>query len=108
MKIICVEEHIIDQDLAKAGQPRREADAPYFTEVGSGDSGAMEDGDEQRPLPMDISVTLKLAAEAGEQRLAQMDKHGIDMQILFCSNSPRTRRPSRHSNLRERLTTNLR
>jgi len=58
MKIICVEEHIIDQDLAKAGQPRREADAPYFTEVGSGDSGAMEDGDEQRPLPMDISMTL--------------------------------------------------
>ncbi len=88
MKIICVEEHIIDQDLAKAGQPRREADAPYFTEVGSDDSGAMEDGDEQRPLPMDTSVTLKLAAEAGEQRLAQMDKHGIDMQILSCSNPP--------------------
>jgi len=29
-----------------------------FTELGSGERGAMEDGDEQRPLPMDISMTL--------------------------------------------------
>lgn len=31
-KIICVEEHIIDQDLARAAQPKQ----PYFTEVGPG------------------------------------------------------------------------
>lgn len=88
MKIICVEEHIIDQDLAKAAQSKQQADAPYFTEVGPGYGGDIEDGDDKRPLPIDFSMTMKLAAEAGAGRIAEMDKHGIDMQILSCSNPP--------------------
>lgn len=88
MKIICVEEHIVDQDLAKAAQFKQLVNAPYFTEVGPGYGGDIEDGDDKRPLPIDFSMTMKLAAEAGTGRIVQMDKQGIDMQILSCSNPP--------------------
>ena len=86
MKIICVEEHTIDQDLAKAGQPAQQSEAAYFTEVGTYFEGNIEDGDDKRPMAIDFRVTLKLAADTGSGRIAEMDKHGIDMQILSYSN----------------------
>ncbi len=50
MKIICVEEHIGDQDLFKAGQPKQKANAGYFTEVGTCFKGSLEDGDDKLPM----------------------------------------------------------
>ncbi len=86
MKIICVEEHTVDQDLAKAGQLAQQSEAPYFTEVGTCFEGNIEDGDDKRPMAIDFRVTQKLAADTGSGRIAEMDKHGIDMQILSYSN----------------------
>ena len=39
-------------------------------------------------MAIDFHVTMELAADAGAGRLAQIDRHGIDMQILSCSNPP--------------------
>lgn len=86
MKIICVEEHTSDPDLLKAGQPKQEADAKYFTEVGSYFKGSLDDGDDQRPKTVDFQTSAKLLTDRNGGRLATMDEHGIDMQILSYSN----------------------
>ncbi len=88
MKIICVEEHIVDQDLLSAGEPKQLAEAGYFREVGTIFKGKLEDGDDKRPMALDFRITAKLAADTGAGRIAEMDKHGIDMQVLSCSNPP--------------------
>ncbi len=88
IKIICVEEHTTDQDLLEAGQQKQQSDAAYFNEVGTSFRGDLEDGDDKRPMAIDFRVTAKLAADAGAGRIAEMDKHGIDMQVLSCSNPP--------------------
>lgn len=86
MRIICVEEHTSDPDLLKAGQPKQEADAKYFTEVGSYFNGSLDDGDDQRPKTVDFQTSAKLLTDRNGGRLATMDEHGIDMQILSYSN----------------------
>ncbi len=88
MKIICVEEHVIDPDLLKAGRPTQQAEAPYMTEVGSTFRGKVEDGDEMLPMAIDFRISSELGADTGPGRLAQMDQHKIDMQILSCSSPP--------------------
>ena len=88
MKIICVEEHISDPDLLRAGRPTQQAEAPYMAEVGSNFPGKLKDGDEMRPMPIDFGTSSELGADTGQGRLAQMDGHRIDMQILSCSNPP--------------------
>ena len=88
MKIICVEEHTLDQDLSKAGHTKQQSEAGYFKEVGTSFEGKIEDEDDKRPMALDFQITAKLAADTGAGRIAEMDKHGIDMQILSCSNPP--------------------
>ncbi len=88
MKIICVEEHLSDQDLLAAGQLKREADAAYFTEVGADFEGSLDDGDDKRPMEIDFQTSSRLLTDVGAGRIAAMDKHRIDMQILSYSNPP--------------------
>ena len=87
MKIICVEEHIGDQQLLKAGQPKQKAEAGYFTEVGPYFRGRLDDGDDKLPMGLSFQVTAPLLMESGVERIEQMDRHGIDMQILSYSNA---------------------
>ncbi len=86
MKIICVEEHTSDQDLLKAGLPKQQSEASYFTEVGSYFKGSLDDGDDKLPMSMNFQTTSKLLPDRDGGRLALMDTHGIDMQILSYSN----------------------
>ena len=86
MKIICVEEHTGDQDLLKAGQPKQKAEASYFTEVGSDFKGSLDDGDDKLPSTLNFQTSAKLLPDRDGGRLAMMDRHGIDMQILSYSN----------------------
>ncbi len=88
MKIICVEEHTSDQGLQTAGQPKQQANAAYFTQVGNSFPGQLEDGDDKRPMTIDFRLSAKLAADVGEGRIARMDEHGIDVQVLSYSNPP--------------------
>ena len=87
MRIICVEEHTSDQDLMKAGMPKQQAEASYFTEVGTYFDGNLDDGDNKLPMSMNFQVSSKLLPDRDGGRLAEMDKHGIDMQILSYSNA---------------------
>ena len=86
MRIICVEEHTSDLDLFKAGKPKQEAIAKYFTEVGPSFNGSLDDGDDQLPKTIDFQISTKLLPDRDGGRLALMDKHGIDVQILSYSN----------------------
>ena len=86
MKIICVEEHIGDQDLLKAGLPKQKSQAGYFTEVGTCFRGSLEDGDDKLPMGMDFQVSSRLLMGSGADRIEQMNRHVIDMQILSYSN----------------------
>ena len=86
LRIICVEEHLGDRDLLQAGQLKRESDAPYFTEVGAYFEGSPDDGDDKRPMEIDFETSSRLSTDVGAGRIAAMDKHGIDMQILSYSN----------------------
>ncbi len=88
MKIICVEEHTSDQGLAKAGQPTQQSEAGYMAEVGTYFEGSTDGGDNKRPMLIGFQTSGKLAADLGAGRIANMDEHGIDMQILSCSNPP--------------------
>ena len=88
MKIICVEEHTSDRDLLQAGQPKQKAEAGYFTEVGTCFNGSVDDGDDKLPTTVDFRVSGKLLPELDGGRLALMDRHGIDMQILSFSDAP--------------------
>lgn len=86
MKIICVEEHTGDQDLLKAGQLKQKAEAHYFTEVGTDFKGSLDDGDDKLPSTLNFQISAKLLPDRDGGRLALMDQHGIDMQILSYSN----------------------
>jgi predicted TIM-barrel fold metal-dependent hydrolase len=72
--------------LFKAGQPKQKANAAYFTEVGTGFRGSLEDGDDKLPMGIDFQVSSRLLMEPGGERIEQMDQHGIGMQILSYSN----------------------
>ena len=86
MKVICIEEHIGDQDLQKAGEPRLQSQAPYFMQVGTCFPGNVADGDDKLPMQLDYRISSKLLPDTGPGRIATMDQHGIDMQILSYSN----------------------
>ena len=86
MKIICLEEHAIDADLAKASQAAQMTEAGYMTELGTRDQRA-NPSDDARPQLRDMADILSLARDLGAGRLADMDAHGIDMQVLSYSNA---------------------
>lgn len=99
MRIICVEEHTADPGLMRAGQPRMQSQAPYFTEVGALFKGNVADGDDKLPMQLAFQISGKLLSDTGTGRIEEMDKHRIDMQILSCSPSAGTRallRRARH------------
>ena len=88
MKIITIEEHVCDPALAKACQKAQSAEAPYMAlwAAQTLDDPAAHATNVPHMVPASQAMTL--ARDMGEQRLAEMDAAGIDMQILSYSNSP--------------------
>ena len=82
MKIICLEEHTIDPAIAKAIQPAMAAEASYFSQVGDD----AQDDDDDRPHQVSMKTAMALGADMGESRIAEMDRHGIDVQVVSYSN----------------------
>jgi len=107
MRIITVEEHIGDQGLFKAGQAKQQANAAYFTEVGTSFRGSLDDGDDKLPMGLDFRTTNGLLLETGEERIAQMDKHAIDMQVLSYSNPAQDAPPDEAIDLTRRANDKL-
>jgi hypothetical protein len=84
MRIITLEEHTLDPGIAKATQA---AEAGYMADLDS----PVEDkppASENRPYMLPVREIMPRAADVGAGRLAEMDAHGIDMQVLSYSNAP--------------------
>ncbi len=87
MKLICVEEHLLDPAIGQAGAPFAMAEAPYLPDWGL----RVTDGHvSETPRPHVLASaesTRKGLAPIGE-RLADMDGAGIDMQVLSYGGFP--------------------
>ncbi len=86
MKIICIEEHTVDAGIAKATQQAQAAEAGYMADVDSRLDEKLVEQD--RPRQVSVKTAMQLAPDVGAGRVAEMDKHGIDVQVLSYSNSP--------------------
>lgn len=84
MKIITLEEHLIDQEIAEAAKDYFMNDAPYMkyqSAVGS----VARDIKPERPYPLSDAEISRLGSDLGEERLCMMDQYGITMQVISCS-----------------------
>ncbi len=94
MKIICLEEHTLDAGLDAATRAAQFAEARYLADLG----GQAEDtppapGADHPQLVFGLRTMARLAADLGAGRIAEMDRHGIDMQVLSYSNTPQLAPP---------------
>ena len=80
MKLICIEEHALDGALAAAAQTAEAAEAPYLADLAGKGTPAPENSD--RPQLVLGSALMAGLGDLGAGRIALMDRHGIDMQIL--------------------------
>ena len=86
MRIIALEEHTVDAGIAKATEAAMAAEAGYAADVDDGVNGPTPLQD--RPYLLPNHEALTRAADVGPGRIAEMDAHGIDMQVLSYSNAP--------------------
>ena len=94
MKIICLEEHTMDADLAEAGRAALTREAGYMADVGSR-SKDRTDPSGDRPHPRALDEIMAAARDVGAGRLKDMDANGIDMQVLSYSNATQLVPPER-------------
>ena len=87
MKIICLEEHTTDADLAKASRGAQMRQAGYMADLGSRVKNLPEDAADDRPQLRVIADIPTLLRDVGASRIADMDANGIDMQILSYSDA---------------------
>lgn len=86
LRIVCIEEHTSDPGLAQATKSAIQARFPYFTRGDGGYQDHPEASSENRPLPQAAKRAQADLEAPIEDRLAAMDAHGIDVQMLSCSN----------------------
>lgn len=87
MKIICLEEHVLDPALGKASLPAALKNAPYLPDWGK----TVKDGnlpDRSRPQIERNEFINPKGLDMGEGRLKDMDAAGIDMQVLSYGGFP--------------------
>lgn len=85
MKLICIEEHAIDQAIMQAAKPTLDQEAPYMRLQSSPNVvGKQQEGD-TRPRPVEMEEAIRLGSDLGEGRIQKMDEHGIDLQIISYS-----------------------
>lgn len=88
MKIICIEEHTVDAAISKASQQAQAAEAGYAADWGSRVEDKASTFTDNRPHLMSPKEAMGLAGDLGVGRIAAMDEHGIDMQVISYSSSP--------------------
>lgn len=88
MKLICLEEHTVDSAIAKASQPRQSAEAGYMADWGSRVEDKPSAFADNRPHLVSPQKVAESVSDVGAGRLSEMDKFGIDMQVLSYSSSP--------------------
>lgn len=85
MKIICIEEHTIDLPIVEAARPAALAEAAYMADWGARWTDRPDSFGDGLPHLQDHPSALKLARDMGAGRIAEMDQHGIDMQVVSYS-----------------------
>ena len=76
MKVITIEEHVLNPAVAKASAGTAQQLSPYWSAAFSPDSG----------LPYTPSPDV--LCDLDEGRIADMDKHGITLQVLSNLSTP--------------------
>jgi predicted TIM-barrel fold metal-dependent hydrolase len=85
MKIICLEEHAIDADIASASHPAQDSEAGYMADWGSRVEDKPACFTDNRPHLVSPKEAIAAAREVGASRIVAMDQHGIDMQVVSYS-----------------------
>jgi predicted TIM-barrel fold metal-dependent hydrolase len=88
VRIVCIEEHTIDAATAKASGPGMAAEAAYMADWGSRVEDRPEEYDDNRPHLVAPGAATDTARDLGAGRIADMDRHGIDMQIISFASVP--------------------
>src|SRR5579864_7293669 len=73
LKIICLEEHVLDVSLAKAAEPELTREAPYVHDIGSRYQEDPDPEGDDRPRSRAYARATELASAPAENRLADMD-----------------------------------
>jgi predicted TIM-barrel fold metal-dependent hydrolase len=85
MKIICLEEHTVDADIARASQPAQAAEAGYMADWGSRVEDKPAAFTDNRPHLVSPKEAVAAAREVGAGRIIAMNQHRIDMQVVSYS-----------------------
>jgi uncharacterized protein len=88
VKLICVEEHVLDPAIGAAAQGLAIAEAPYLSGWGSRVVDGRLVADHSRPHVVAPSESGRKALDMGQARLADMDAAGISMQVLSYGGFP--------------------
>ncbi len=80
MKIICIEEHFGDKDVAKAAGPVMMEEGPYMADAFLKQAVSAPAADHPSFVSMEEASALSL--DIGEGRIKQMDENNIQMQVL--------------------------
>ena len=88
MKLICVEEHVLDPAIGAAAQALVRSQAPYLPDWGSRVIDGLRVTDTSRPHVIAPQESARKAFDMGAARLADMDAAGIDVQVLSYGGFP--------------------
>lgn len=88
MKLICVEEHILDRAIGDATREALRNEAPYLSGWGTRVIDGLQAADPGRPHVIAPEESARKAMEMGALRLADMDDAGIGMQVLSYGGFP--------------------
>jgi len=88
VKLICVEEHILDRAIGAASQGLVRTEAPYVPDWGSRVVDGLHVTDTSRPHVVAPSESARKGLEMGAPRLADMDAASVDMQVLSYGGFP--------------------
>jgi uncharacterized protein len=86
MKIICLEEHTVDADIARASQAAQASEAGYMADWGSRVEDKPAAFTDNRPHLVSPKEAVAAAQEVGASRIIAMNQHFIDMQVVSYSN----------------------
>jgi predicted TIM-barrel fold metal-dependent hydrolase len=88
VKIICMEEHTVDADIASAAQRGQTFEAGYLADWGSRVEDKPAAFTDNRPHLVSPKEAVAAAREVGASRIVAMDQHRIDMQVVSYSSWP--------------------
>jgi len=106
MKLICLEEHVLDPTTAQASMPAALATAPYLPGWGK----TVRDGqnpDRSRPQVIANTDSTRKGMDWDAERLADMDAAGITMQVLSLGGFPQYAPPAEQPALSQAVNARL-